>query len=385
MDPMLPASLFFQSDVENPYALYAQRLHHQPLAWDEQSQLWAAYGYDSCQQLLHHPSLAIPVPAPLVAGEPSASVESIRGNLVRLSNPPRHETVRALTTHLMRAMQPVAIPSLLANLLRPFEASNELDWVEVVAKKLPVSAVLAGFSFGPAQAACIAVHMGLLTKLMVPHATIADGQAINQALEDLVPMVEAHIQRTPRLQALLMGSPNAHQTRSLLVSNLLGLLIQSYDAGRGLLTNALIQVLAHGAQYQPMTMDLLRRMVVETLRFDPPIHHTRRLLTTNLFIGDQRLRQGQTVLLVLAAANRDPVTFARAHEFDPARASNDSLLSFGTGMHACLARHLAVEQTAQALHYLLTHYPGVGLVDAPVHYERLMNARLRCTLRIQLT
>jgi cytochrome P450 len=154
------------------------------------------------------------------------------------------------------------------------------------------------------------------------------------------------------------------------VSNLAGLLIQSFDAGRGTLSNTLLHSLKHEQQD-----------VTETLRFDSPIHNTRRIATEDI---DQNIKKGQSILIVLASANRDEKQFLHADTYDSSRSNNSTLLTFGAGAHACLAKQLSVNMATEALNFLFTTYPNTRLIQQGIEYEPLINARLPKQLLISL-
>jgi cytochrome P450 len=379
------STLFFHSEEADPFSRYEHQRLQQPLFWDEQDQIWAAYSYEICQQLLIHPAVHVPNG---VTGEMtglSNLATTLRSNLARLSNPPLHGQARQLASGLFNTMQPVSMAKLLARLLSSSNKTGKLDWVEVVAKKLPVLAVLAGLEFSLVDIVLVLERISVLPRLMLPQASEDECRAINEAVARLYPVIEQHIRNKPELSVLLESLPD--QTDVLpLVSNLMGLLIQSADAGRGLLTNALVQTLSQSPKPTEKRSDLsyLRRNVLETLRFDPPIHNTRRIMAQDAEVGRASLRKGQSVLLVLAAANRDSSRFVCPHQFNPERSTNAELLTFGTGIHSCIARHLVAEQTAQALAWLFSTYPQVQLFDKSSRYEPLINARLRKQLRIIL-
>ncbi|MFB8182170.1 cytochrome P450 [Streptomyces sp. NPDC055966] len=83
------------------------------------------------------------------------------------------------------------------------------------------------------------------------------------------------------------------------------------------------------------------RAVEEILRFCAPFHYAPRTATHNLSAAGRRIERGQRVVLVLAAANRDPAVFPDPDRFDVRRAEADRHLSFGRGGHYCLGSVLA--------------------------------------------
>ena len=70
---------------------------------------------------------------------------------------------------------------------------------------------------------------------------------------------------------------------------------------------------------------------------------------------------GSTVMLMLAAANRDETRFAEPDQFDVHRANPKPHISFGQGPHACLGTHLARLEMRVALNLLLDRLPDLRL------------------------
>jgi cytochrome P450 len=112
-----------------------------------------------------------------------------------------------------------------------------------------------------------------------------------------------------------------------ILANAAALFFQIYDATAGLIGNTLLAP-------QPD--------VLETLRWDPPVHNTRRFVAHDGALCGQSVRAGDAILVSLAAANRDPAANPHPGRFEVQR-ENPRVFSFGAGMHACPARKLAVE------------------------------------------
>ena len=91
--------------------------------------------------------------------------------------------------------------------------------------------------------------------------------------------------------------------------------------------------------------------VDEFLRLHSPIQATTRIAYADVTIGDQPIRRGESVTLLLGAANRDPAVFADPDRLDIARRPNRHL-AFGRGIHYCLGAPLAVAQGGIALRLL---------------------------------
>ncbi|MEV8601740.1 cytochrome P450 [Streptomyces griseoviridis] len=110
---------------------------------------------------------------------------------------------------------------------------------------------------------------------------------------------------------------------------------------------------------------LLDSAVEELLRFDGPVElATWRYATEALEIGGQPIRKGDPVLVVLAAADRDPERFAEPDTLDLARRDNQHL-GYGHGIHYCLGAPLARLEGRTALETLFRRLPDLQLAVDP--------------------
>ncbi|MGR6975128.1 cytochrome P450 [Streptomyces cynarae] len=123
-------------------------------------------------------------------------------------------------------------------------------------------------------------------------------------------------------------------------------------AGRFLLasgyetTAALVSCGALALLRAPHEIDVLRRdpgharrLVEETLRVDPPVQTVRRRAGTDLDLCGMRVPRGTVMLLLLAAAHRDPALTPHPDVFTPDGASPH--LAFGVDPHLCAGAPLA--------------------------------------------
>jgi cytochrome P450 len=91
---------------------------------------------------------------------------------------------------------------------------------------------------------------------------------------------------------------------------------------------------------------------------------TWRYATEPLTLGGQAVATGDPVLVVLAAADRDPARFASPDTVDLARRDNQHL-GYGHGIHYCLGAPLARLEGQTALATLLTRLPDLRLASDP--------------------
>ncbi|MBU7598572.1 cytochrome P450 [Streptomyces sp. P38-E01] len=110
---------------------------------------------------------------------------------------------------------------------------------------------------------------------------------------------------------------------------------------------------------------LLDTAVEELLRYDGPVElATWRFATEPLTIDGRQIAAGDPVLVVLAAADRDPARFEQPDVLDLTRQENPHL-GYGHGIHYCVGAPLARLEGRIALATLLRRLPDLRLAAQP--------------------
>ncbi len=101
--------------------------------------------------------------------------------------------------------------------------------------------------------------------------------------------------------------------------------------------------------------------VEEILRLDSPVQLSARVARIDTEVAGTTVRAGETVVIYLAAANRDPAVFDEPNRFDVERANAAKHLAFSGGRHFCLGAALARAEGEVGLRRFFTHFPDVQL------------------------
>lgn len=126
---------------------------------------------------------------------------------------------------------------------------------------------------------------------------------------------------------------------------------------------------------------LIPKAVEEILRIEAAVSAGRRA-TRDVELGGVSIAEGDQLLLVLSAANRDAKVFSEPTNFDINRSPNRHL-SFGAGVHRCLGSHLGRVELTIALEELHRRIPDYQLVEAdPPTYH---STQVRGCLRMPIT
>ena len=142
------------------------------------------------------------------------------------------------------------------------------------------------------------------------------------------------------------------------------LLIAGLDNTAFAIRAALWHLAAHPADRQALLNDpsQLRPFVEEVLRLYAPVPGVGRHVGADVELDGCPIPEGDRVLLLFAAANRDPALFEHPDEFRLGRQGNPHV-SFGVGAHRCLGSHLARLELRIAIGEVLESLPDYELVD----------------------
>ena len=379
-----PESVLKAAAHPDPYPYYASLLARSPLQRDASINLWVALGAGVLTSIFGDARcrvrpLAEPVP-PTIAGAPAGDVF---GNLVRMNEGPRHAKAKAAVGACLAALDMARLTSIarqsaaqLAAELTP-KGGNGVD---ALGFALPVRVVAQAIGFSPEAAATCATLTGQFVKCFSPLSGPAEIAQANEGAAGLIAMLRKELRKpqrgglamlADRLQSLGLDDPDA------LIANMIGFMSQTYDASAGLIGNTLLALARDPRLARRVGGDdaLLVRVIEEVARHDSPVHNTRRFLAEDAIIAGQAMKQGDQIILIVAAANRDPALHASPHTFDPERTDRTSF-TFGAGRHACAGQAIATGIAAAAIQALLAHGLNVANLAAGGSYRPSINSRI---------
>jgi cytochrome P450 len=127
--------------------------------------------------------------------------------------------------------------------------------------------------------------------------------------------------------------------------------------------------------------DQLPSAVEEFLRVQPPFHRILRVVASDMEFAGLSLHEGQTVILLLGAANRDGGQFPDPDLIDIRRSPNKHA-SFGYGMHHCPGAGLARLEAPAALGHLLRAFPDFQCEAEPQWHDGMVRSIKRLEIRL---
>src|SRR5215212_8364036 len=159
------------------------------------------------------------------------------------------------------------------------------------------------------------------------------------------------------------------------------------DTSTGLLGGGLQLLAAHPDQRRLLRdrPELLPGAVDELLRLTSPVQGLARTATRDVTLGDVRIPEGRKVLLLYAAANRDPREFGPDAEALEVTRATRQILTFGSGAHFCLGAAAARLMGRVVLEEVLARCPDFEVDAATARYapghfvRRHESLPFRCT------
>jgi cytochrome P450 len=359
-------------------AIYTRQLASNPLYWNEETNIWVAYSYDYCKAILLSQDVCVPEAVTDDNTPLNEKAVLLLRKFVRINNNEQHTIARQAALLIYNSMKPVAISDILETLLADIKDNTAFDWIATVCKKLPVLVVLKALGFSEDDCAFVVDNISSLVKIMSPVKTAEDIELINKVVDKFYAISEKYINSPGFIDHIRKSNVdiNKDELVALFACNLVGLFIQCYDGGRGLLCNTFLSLVS--TYNDPGLKDILyyKRLVTETLRFDPPVHNTRRIAVKDILIGGQLIKAGQSILIVIGAANLDPQVFENPELYDPLRKNNGENHTFGLGGHNCFAKYTMIDMATETCVFLTNKYKQISVMQQAFKYEAQLNVRL---------
>jgi cytochrome P450 len=152
-------------------------------------------------------------------------------------------------------------------------------------------------------------------------------------------------------------------SRDEMVAMVFLLLFAGHETTTHLISGSVYELLRNAALRDWLEEDWSRAglAVEEFLRFISVVQFTKpRFVRKDIELGGIRLKQGEKIMPMLAAANLDPQANPHPEKLDLARKPNRHL-AFGTGIHFCLGHQLARLEGVCALKALFRRWPKLAL------------------------
>ena len=327
---------------------------------------WVSADHGVCHRLLRDRRLGV-VPVDARVGTPDLSFVTM--------NPPDHDRLRrfALPTFAPRAVAGFTpfISSTADRLLEEVRTDEPFDLVSTLAAPLPIAVITQLLGVPDADAEEFAEYGATFGSALGGLQSLAHARRLFKAqvrLNDLfIRLIEAKRSDPGEdvISRLVLADTQQVQVEEYVPLCVL-LLIAGFETTVNLIGNTMVALLEHPDAWRRVTKDpeLATAAVEETLRYDAPVQRTARFALEDLTVEGKRLAKGDTVVILLGGANRDPQVYSDPDRFDLDRNHHDHL-AFSGGIHFCIGAALARLEAAIAVRALAIRFPELRPVGTP--------------------
>jgi cytochrome P450 len=298
------------------------------------------------------------------------------------ADPPAHtrlrrKIVRSFTPRTVQALRP-RVESLVNRLLDEYVATGGGDLVDRIALRLPIEVIC--------ELLGIPIDQGLMfreptlsltaTLEVAPTSAQLDAadRAIGEMYEAFAPLLASkRTDPSDDLLSSLVNDPDDPLTDRELLNLTALLFVAGFETTTNLIGNGVLALLD-----QPDQWDLLRRrpeiaptVTDELLRHGGTVQLVSRVAVDDVAFGDSVVPAGSSVLVVIAAANRDPARYPHPDLLDFTRADIKQL-AFGGGIHLCVGAALADMEVTVLFAEMARRFERLELGGPrPVHRDRI--------------
>lgn len=364
----------------DPYPMYDLLRAEDPVHRTDTGR-WLLTRYDDCTSVLRHSAMSTAQREATGDSDEAQLLAAYLSNLMLFNDPPDHTRLRGLvnkafTPRVVERLRP-RITELVDELLDVAAETGSIDVIAELGRPLPVT-VIAEMLGVPAEDQddfrgwSEALAHTVDPNMDAPTATRAAeaGLAFMAYFADMAEDRRQHPQ-DDLLSGLVAAEDEGDRlTADELVTNCILLLIAGHETTTNLIGNGALALLRSPSELARWRADpsLAKTGVEELLRYDSPVHLTGRTAMEDVTIGETEVRAGESLTLLLAAANRDPAEFADPAVLDIGRTENRHL-SFSSGAHFCLGAALARIEGQIALSSLVTRFPNLELATDDLEWN----------------
>ncbi|MFJ1457715.1 cytochrome P450 [Nocardia sp. N2S4-5] len=344
---------------------------------------WATTDHELCRTILRDNTFGVAaaegfVPRPLRRLMEFAELppNPVSPPSMLVIDPPEHTRMRkpvasAFTPRAIARLRD-RVESVTAELLDALPAGGSADLIAAYASQVPIAIISEMLGFPDSERERFLAWGDAASPLLDVGTSWRTTRAASAALLEMDGYLDEHIARLRREpgEDILSGLVSAGDLddRELKASATL-LMGAGFETTVNLIGNGVVQLLRHPEQLARLRAEpeLWPNAVEEVLRFDAPVQSTARIAGRDAEFGGAPVRAGNTVVLLLAGANRDPAVFENPDSFDITRPNAKDHLTFSSGIHVCLGASLARMEGAYALRSLFESFPDLQLAGEPQH------------------
>ncbi len=269
---------------------------------------------------------------------------------------------------------------------------REIDFVEALAAQVPGHVIGNLLGVPDEDCAQLRIWSENIVQYFDADRTEENKQLAENATGEFYHYLKGLIQarrKQPRddlLSTLVSATNRGELNETELVSTSLLILAGGHGSTIDVLGSGMLALIQHQDQMTQLRDNpaLIQSAVQEMFRYDSPLPFFHRYASEAVEVMGRRYNKGTKFGLLYGAANRDPLQFSQAEQFNISRAPNRHL-AFGRGAHLCLGNNLARLDMEVIFLSLLSRVADFELMSDQPSFRPGLASRGLTTLPLRLT
>jgi cytochrome P450 len=354
------------SYVDDPFPVYEEIRAAGRVVWNDALHGWMLPGFEDCRSVLTDRGDRFAQ----VSGDPELVYWMKTPNMIMVDGV-EHSRLRAILSPLFTpsavARWQSRVREVVDSLLRPLVERAEA--FDLIADFTMIPTVIVADMLGVPEERYEDFRRwshNITSNLAYGHEDEATRLVMKQTSTELNDYMQSEVERHKKerpddLITFMLDSP---MTDGEIISTSNLLLLAGYDTTAKVMSNCVVVLEQHPEQRGELVTDpsLIPAAIEEVLRWWGLLQASPKRAVQDTEMAGTKIKKGQMVYNMLAAANRDPSRWTDPTHFD-IRREQKSHMGFGYGPHLCLGAHLARLEVKVAIERLLELAPDYALRD----------------------
>lgn len=371
----------YSTDIDaNPFPAYRRLRDEFPCYWSESAGIWFLSRYADVARAAVDWETYSSLSGNLIDEIPGRS-----GGTLGTTDPPFHDRLRRLANHAFARKNLAEVidhaESVALRAIDEGAGQDSFDFVRSFSSKVTVNTIL--HMLGLPQQDPAEIRSKVVLSISTDKAARGRSAKMNEAFAEISDFLRDAVEMRRRepaddlitklAEAEIDGDALSEREIVLTTAMFVVAGVESLSSFMSIFAMNLAQMadVQDALRQEPK---LMKSAIEESLRYNTSAQRFKRVLTRDVELHGQQMREGDFVVLAYGSANRDERQFPDADNYDLHR-NPKGHLGFGTGKHFCIGNDFARMVMERAMNVFLAEQPPFQLASGHLDWVPSSNFR----------